>query len=324
MKKTQEAKNLGFQVKELRKQVECLNKKLKETEESALSLKVKELQNLLNKANKALSEKSSGTSISPLFMNKIKNLKADHAFLKNENKYLKEKIKRNDLSKHQTIEYLLSSEPEDDCEDLYADAGLNYSSNKFTNVTIKRHDKSPPPYQRTSSSSSCKSSTSTSQKSCPTKQKDCVHDVHVIYLDTPSPDNEQSDFVRSIESLPALCTAKDKYIVPKRKAEFRIAGLEVPPPNMHTPISTGHFLYKKIPNKSSSTNFGTKKPARRLGKFVNSRNPSKVIDSKPLIYRAKKRELPPEEAESSGSMTAEEHASKKQKSCMKENMQNKY
>ncbi|KAI8095803.1 hypothetical protein BDF21DRAFT_406766 [Thamnidium elegans] len=376
MKKTQEAKNLSNQVKESRKQVEDLNKKVEDLnkkveefetenerldmenmalkmefeekeEEPDLSLKVEELQNLLNNANKALSEKSSANAISPVFMNKIKKLKADHTFLRNENKYLKEQIKRKDiiLSKHQNLEDLLRSSSEDDYEDVDVDFDLNPSSNSSNNTTTERQlnksatspltrrssskcsdysmgesylsparrtsftDKNSSPSQRrTSSSSGSKSSTSSAFRSSLTKPKIAMNDSYVIDLDPPSTGNEPPANIGPTERLPASSALKEKSITPAKgnkaesvnrttsittgKAAFRTAGLEVPAPKISVPVTT--------------TGVKQKKPKSKLAKFVNSRNPSKVIDSRPLISHTtpKKRALSPEKPVSVESPTS--------------------
>lgn len=203
-KKTEEANDLSSHVKELNKKFkesEAENEKLyvynmalkseleEKEEEPNLSLKVEELQNKLNKANKALSYKPSSTAINPMFMNKIKKLKADRSLskiekklLKKENKLLKKEIRKRDLYllKTQNLQDIFQSSAEDDDEDNSKDMNVDTDARSFS------------------------SKISDSRSSFAEPESSVNVDDYHFDLDSFSPGKEQSADIGRSERLPAL------------------------------------------------------------------------------------------------------------------------
>ncbi|GAA5799015.1 hypothetical protein HPULCUR_004424 [Helicostylum pulchrum] len=364
----EEEQNLSSKVEELQLMLKKANKALAERPPNLSSL-VDELQSRLNKANKALAEernehaskveelrikalgvtkaladklslaeKQSSTAISPVFMNKIKKLKANHSYLKNENQFLREQIRKKDLQilERQNLEDVLQSSSEDETEDMDVEISTNPSSISSNNAARVKQlnkrdtppptrrssskcsdysvgesylsfgskiftDKTPPPpaspHRRISSSSSKSSSSSAAARGSLAKPKISTNDSYFIDLDTYIPTQDASTPIGPTERLPTASTFTERPNTPAKetkaetpnrvtspatgKAAFRTAGLSVPAPQIYIPTTTASAK--------------TKKPKSKLAKFVNSRNPSKVIDSRPLIvHTAKKRSLSPE------------------------------
>ncbi|GAA5811054.1 hypothetical protein MFLAVUS_004483 [Mucor flavus] len=342
--------DLSSLVKELQGRLDKANKALAE-ERNEYSLKVQELRSKALDVTRNLAEQLSTNTISPVFMNKIKKLKANYTNLKNENQFLKEQIKKKDsiILNSQNLEDMLQSSSDDDTEYIDVDISTHSSSNSSNNKARANQlnkintpppprparrssskssdyslnesflsfdqrtpltDKSPsapapvssPPRaqtpRRTSSASSKSSSSSAVVRGSLAKPKISTNNPYILDLDAYSPTHDSSAPISPTERVATASALKERPIASAKgakaetssriispltgKAAYRTAGLEPPAPQIFMP--------------SSVASAKTKKPKSKLAKFVNSRNPSKIIDSRPLISHttAKKRALSPE------------------------------
>lgn len=227
--------------------------------------------------------------LSPNLLTKLRRWKANNALLKDENKYLKQRVEKLNMkfSKNQNLEDLLQTTSEEDNndeedDDFYmSNSPVGMSPPKMTSpIKMTSPTKMTSPVRPTKKAASASVSQINTMPSLPTHKSSLI-------VSPTSP-------VSSTSSTHVL----EKSIIStenKDKAAFRTAGLAVPAPKLFLPPATRAIAVPK-----------TKKATNRLVKFANSRNPSKVINSKPIVNPVSKRALSPEK-----SVTSEEETLQK-------------
>ncbi|KAG2203956.1 hypothetical protein INT47_007539 [Mucor saturninus] len=207
-----------------------------------------------NTAAMSFSEQETA-DINPALVTKIHSLKASNLMYKDENKYLKERVRKLtiSLSKNQNLDDLLKSGSSDD------EAGnmVDYMPDKSVKeLKAKRHSSISSHHPTDSGMIPSRSVKSTSLLNTASSHQ------------TPKPSEP------SVHPARGLNVALGKPTVDTQQGLARSAAKLSPP-------LPAQVLPARPPNPAALPK--GKKKDNRLTKFVNSRNPSKVIDSRPII-----------------------------------------
>ncbi|KAG2203953.1 hypothetical protein INT47_007536 [Mucor saturninus] len=193
--------------------------------------------------------------INPALVTKIHSLKASNLMYKDENKYLKERVRKltMSLSKNQNLDDLLKSGPSDD---------------ETGNMVDHMHDKSVKE-SKAKRHSSISSHHPTDSGMIPSRSVKSTS-----LLNTASSHQTPKPSEPSVHPARGLNVALGKPTVDTQQGLVRSASKLSPP-------LPAQVLPARPPNPAALPK--GKKKDNRLTKFVNSRNPSKVIDSRPII-----------------------------------------
>ncbi|KAI7896352.1 uncharacterized protein EV154DRAFT_491983 [Mucor mucedo] len=198
----------------------------------------------------AMSFEQDTANVNPALVTKIHSLKASNLMYKDENKYLKERVRKLSMSvsKNQNLDDLLKSGSSDD---------------ETGNMADYTHDKSPRE-SKSKRHSSISSHQPTDSGMIPSRS---VKTTSLLNTASSHPTPKLAE--PSLNPARGLNVALGKPAVTTQQGLVRSTSKSSPPVPARPPIPV------VVPKG--------KKKDNRLTKFINSRNPSKVIDSRPII-----------------------------------------
>lgn len=261
---------------------------------------------------------SNQDQISPALLNKLRHWKSTNAILKDENKYLKNRVAKLNmkLNKNQKLEDLLqtTSSEEDNISEEF-----NYVSDSTSETSPQqRHpDKTTSARQLSSFGPSISQPTNSrpstsrpvsSHTPPPNTTKPASSTRPVLSPKASSRPNPRSSPVLAKMTSPTrtMAASKDMVTSPARRRSFSITSTVPSSSSPHSQQVTEDVEHEGMditppPRRSSASRIyippptrplvipKSKKPTNKLVKFANSRNPSKVINSKPIMNPIKKR-----------------------------------